>query len=750
MVAATKTVTVRFTGDTAGLDKASARASKNFDRFKGAALAGAAAAGLALAKFGKDSVGAFAESEAAQAKLADAFARFPKLADTNIGALQKLNTQLARKTKFDDDATAAGQAVLAQYKLTGTQVARLTPLLQDYAAKTGRDLPAAAEVLGKALLGKGRALADVGIKFKDTGSVAGNFDQIMQGLNTQVGGFATKQGKSASGQAAILANQFGELQEQAGQKLLPALLKLADVGLKTVDWISRNQKIVIPLAAGIAALATTIWAINAATKAWAAVQVVLNLALWSSPITWIVAGLALVAVGVVLLATKTKFFQTVWAGTWAFMKTVGAWFAGPFVGFFTGAWNKIVGGAKAVFNWLKSNWPLLLGIIAGPFGLAVGLVIKHWSTIRSALAAAWAFIRDNVFNPLRNFITVTIPNAFKSGVQTVAVWWNRLQGIAAAPVKFVIQTVINEGIIGGINWVASKVGVKSLPRMPLPRGIGDGPGLPRGAGDGIGGLLGVFTNPARWFGDRLAGPLGGIKKRFGDSPFTSMLLGAGNKVKGFALDKLKSLLSIGEAGTALGGAAGRLLGATANLRGLQPGILGVLGSLRAAFGSVPVISGYRPGATTLSGNVSYHASGRAIDIAPVYPWAQFLSVIWGPRLRELITPWNGLNIRNGRPYRYSGAVWNQHNFAGGNAHIHAALAGGGVISEPIFGIGRSGRTYSFGERGQETVIPGTVSPGPEILELHIDLGEGIRQVVQVNLRERDRDLKRRVGAGATR
>jgi TP901 family phage tail tape measure protein len=42
---------------------------------------------------------------------------------------------------------------------------------------------------------------------------------------------------------------------------------------------------------------------------------------------------------------------------------------------------------------------------------------------------------------------------------------------------------------------------------------------------------------------------------------------------------------------------------------------------------------------------------------------------------------------------------------------HTAMAGGGLISEPIFGVGRSGRTYSFGETGPERVIPGYASGG---------------------------------------
>jgi hypothetical protein len=44
-------------------------------------------------------------------------------------------------------------------------------------------------------------------------------------------------------------------------------------------------------------------------------------------------------------------------------------------------------------------------------------------------------------------------------------------------------------------------------------------------------------------------------------------------------------------------------------------------------------------------------------------------------------------------------------------HIHIAMANGGVLREPVFGVGRSGATYSLAERGPETVIPGTPAAG---------------------------------------
>jgi hypothetical protein len=101
--------------------------------------------------------------------------------------------------------------------------------------------------------------------------------------------------------------------------------------------------------------------------------------------------------------------------------------------------------------------------------------------------------------------------------------------------------------------------------------------------------------------------------------------------------------------------------------------------LRQQFPGLPLWSGYRPGSTTLSGNRSYHSLGRAVDLPPRRDVAAWIRANYGSRTKELITPFNDLNLWNGRPHRYSGAVWNQHNFAGGNAHNHWAFNQGGLV-----------------------------------------------------------------------
>lgn len=284
------------------------------------AIIGVTFAAREIVQFGKESVAAFVDAEKAQATLADAFTRFPALADTNIKALQKLNSALALKTGFDDDATASGQAVLAQFGLTGAQLKKLTPLLQDYARKTNQDLPAAAESLGKALLGQGRALKAVGIDFHNTGSLAGNFDQVIAGLTEKVGGYAEVFGTTAAGKFEILTMKWGEFQEKVGEALLPGLSKLADfagsdilpglqaaaqwfatdgvAGFKNFfDWVVKYKDILGPAAVALGVLTVAQWA--------------LNVAMDSNPIGAVILGLGLLVAAGTLVATNWEFVSNV-------------------------------------------------------------------------------------------------------------------------------------------------------------------------------------------------------------------------------------------------------------------------------------------------------------------------------------------------------------------------------------------------------------------------------------------------------
>jgi len=50
--------------------------------------------------------------------------------------------------------------------------------------------------------------------------------------------------------------------------------------------------------------------------------------------------------------------------------------------------------AQNVWNWIARNWPLLLAIITGPFGLAVLAIYRHRDRIIAAMRGAFNFVKD--------------------------------------------------------------------------------------------------------------------------------------------------------------------------------------------------------------------------------------------------------------------------------------------------------------------------------------------------------------------
>lgn len=216
----------------------------------------------AVVDFGKDSIEAYRGAEISQKQLEDAYKRFPKIASVNIDKLRDYNQALQDKGYADADDIASGQASLARYKLTGDQLKRITPLLVDYANRTGKDIPAAAATLGKGLSGSSRLAKELGFSFKDAKDPAKNFDQILAGLQGTVGGYSSKL-PEAERNSKALGYGFGDLQESLGEKLMPIMAQATALGLQVVNWISQNVSWLGPLATGLAVVGGAFAILNA-------------------------------------------------------------------------------------------------------------------------------------------------------------------------------------------------------------------------------------------------------------------------------------------------------------------------------------------------------------------------------------------------------------------------------------------------------------------------------------------------------
>lgn len=562
-------------------------------------------------------------------------------------------------------------------------------------AQTFRDGKDAVMALGPALKD---AKAEVP-NLSDTLNVAGvvmkfaadNADTLAKAMPYLAAGYVAVKVATLASNIAVAASPVFRLIEHAAIKKQTAAIvantaaRAAETTSTEVNTVAtgantgaENAGILARVRARVAMIAQTVasYAVRAATIAWTAVQWALNSALLANPIGLIVL-LIVGLIAVVIQAyrhneTFRKIVHAVWAAIKTAIKAVGDWFVQTLWPSLRTAFNQLMTVARTLWTVYSSVW----------------------KGIWTAISLYYGFMWNKVFLPLKNVVTKTLPEAFKAGVGFIQRWWGGLQDVARRPVDFVINTVINKGIIGSLNWLASKVGISariapfsfgggksSAPRIPSGGDNADrlGDGYGAGTGDGLG-LIDAIRSPARWLAGRVG--LGGVLSRFGNNPLTQAITGAGRTAVGFGVTRVKALLS--ELFTSGGGVG---------TNGLQAGITGVLGSMRGAFGNVPVISGLRPGATTLSGKTSYHASGRAIDVAPVRAWAEYLRSVWGSRLRELITPWRDINMLNGRPHRYSHAIEAQHGVFGNNAHIHAAMDRGGFLvpgwNAPIYnGTGR--------------------------------------------------------------
>ena len=135
-----------------------------------------------------------------------------------------------------------------------------------------------------------------------------------------------------------------------------------------------------------------------------------------------------------------------------------------------------------VVNWFKNvAWPILRS--------AIDSVKTGFNTMRDSIKNAWNFVKDRVISPVANWFRDTIKplfdrttdaigNAFDGMKNTIKTAWEAVKTTAKAPIKFVVETVLNNALIGNFNKLARKLGTSELPSMSLPRGFARGGVLP--------------------------------------------------------------------------------------------------------------------------------------------------------------------------------------------------------------------------------------------------------------------------------
>ena len=389
---------------------------------------------------------------------------------------------------------------------------------------------------------------------------------ILKEVESQVGGAAAA--TATEGDKAAVA--MGNLKEQVGTALLPVIDRLASTftgsvapaisgfitgmqqgtgvggalvavigGLSAAvmgaaSFLSQNKTAVLGLtvalgalvlvtqahaavlavsaAGGLAAMIKGLPIVTTLTKTWAAVQWVLNAALTANPIGLIIAGLVALGAGLVVAYKKSETFRKIVDGAFAAVKVAASAVASFFTKKIPAAFEKVKTSASKALGWVKSNWPTILAVLTGPFGVAALLIVKNWDQIKAAGVAVLDWIQA---------LPGKIKGAF-SGAATLLKGAGKdvVNGLLAgldAGKQWVIDKV--KALADLIpNWLKKRLGIASPAKKIIPLGYdaarGLGVGLTKGKGAVIAGA-GVTVNALEGYLEKAVAGMGSWGEKLG-------------------------------------------------------------------------------------------------------------------------------------------------------------------------------------------------------------------------------------------
>lgn len=146
------------------------------------------------------------------------------------------------------------------------------------------------------------------------------------------------------------------------------------------------------------------------------------------------------------------------------------------------AWSAMV---SSISGW----WHRTLSAVFSAVGAAVSYLHRHvvrpelagissaWSLLARTLRAVWRGAISPVFDVLGSTVR-GLHKIFSTAVSGIGTAWGKLEALAKAPIRFVVDTVLNNGLIKAFNVLAGAFGTKRIPPIPLPKGFSVGGPIP--------------------------------------------------------------------------------------------------------------------------------------------------------------------------------------------------------------------------------------------------------------------------------
>lgn len=291
---------------------------------------------------------------------------------------------------------------------------------------------------------------------------------------------SAKRYETTAAKITQMKNTITELCVKLGDILLPIIQSVINAISRFANWLTNLnpavQKVIVAVLAIVSALGpfmiilaklitsfgtimTIVPKIVTVIKAVKTAFAAFNATLLANPIVLIVAAIAALVAGFVLLWNKCEGFRNFWINLWENVKNVCKKVIDGIVGFFNG-----------IINFIKNNWQSLLLFLVNPFAGAFKLLYDNCEgfrnfvdgiiqKIKNIFASIVSFINTNVIQPIKNFFapivgwfTELFMSIYNSLASIINVIWGIIQGLWQMIVVLFTTAItwINENVIAPI------------------------------------------------------------------------------------------------------------------------------------------------------------------------------------------------------------------------------------------------------------------------------------------------------------
>ncbi|MDN5686464.1 MAG: peptidoglycan DD-metalloendopeptidase family protein [Brachybacterium sp.] len=255
----------------------------------------------------------------------------------------------------------------------------------------------------------------------------------------------------------------------------------------------------------IAPVATWLWK-NIITPAFQGIRAVIGaMVTWFRDTAWPILQAAFQAVATAANWLWKNVLRPAWQGIQAAISAVVNWFrdtAWPWI-------NRVIGYVAAGFRLMRDTlgtiWAYVRNSIIAPviawfrdvvwgrvLSPTIDAIKRGFRVMRDSLKDAWKYVRNNVIGPVADWFRDTvkplfdratggIEDAFTTLKNAIKKAWEAIKDTAKTPVKFVVDKIINDAIIGNYNDVAGVFGLDPISDVSLPSGWARGGILPGGS-----------------------------------------------------------------------------------------------------------------------------------------------------------------------------------------------------------------------------------------------------------------------------